>query len=151
MLKFRKLRQSDLDQTDWEKAALTALLPSSAYYADTIAAGDLLLVIFDTENPQQPLGLLEMAAEPTGTKPPCAVVRRVLILPELRRHGLGRMLMALAAGEAVERKLWFITGDVPETDEAAAFAKAIHLLSDSRFDGMTVLDLSDVEGLRYGK
>ncbi len=147
MLRFRKLRDSDLTAYDWEHAALTGLLPSPDYYKETLARRDMLLVIFDGD---KPLGLLEMAAEPFGDRPPCAWVGRVLILPELRRHGLGRMLMALAAGEAAERKLWFITGDIPDTEEAAAFAKAIHLLPDDRFGGRVLLDLSDVEGLRHG-
>ena len=147
MLRFRKLRESDLTVFDLEHAELTGLLPSPGYYAETLARGDMLLVILDGETP---VGLLEMAAEPVGEKPRCAWVSRVLILPALRRHGLGRMLMALAAGEAAERKLWFITGEIPDTEEAAAFAKAIHLLPDSRFGGRILLDLSDVEGLRHG-
>ena len=147
MLRFRKLRESDLSAYDWAAAELTGLLPSADYYAETLAKGNMLLVIFDGDIP---LGLLEMEAEPDSGRPPCARVSRVLILPALRRHGLGRMLMALAAGEAAERKLWFISGDIPDTPEAAAFAKAIHMLPDSRFDGRVLLDLSDVEGLRHG-
>ena len=147
MLRFRKLREDDLTAYDWNSAELTGLLPSADYYAEALSCGNMLLVIFDGETP---IGLLEMDAEPDGTHPPCAKVSRLLILPALRRHGLGRMLMALAAGEAAERRLWFISGDIPDTPEAAAFAKAIHMLPDSRFDGRVLLDLSDVEGLRHG-
>ena len=147
MLRFRKLRESDLTAFDLEHAELTGLLPSPAYYAETLAKGNLLLVILDGE---KPLGLLEMAAEPVGDRPPCAWISRLLILPALRRHGLGRMLMALAAGEAAERRLWFIGGEIPDTEEAAAFADAVHMRPDSRFGGRVLLDLSDVEGLRHG-
>ena len=147
MLRFRKLKEHDLTEFDWSAAELTALLPSPAYYRETLEKGNMLLVILDGE---KPLGLLEMEKEPDGTRPPCARISRLLILPALRRHGLGRMLMALAAGEAAERKLWFLSGDIPDTPEAAGFAEAVHMLPDSRFDGRVLLDLSDVEGLRHG-
>ena len=91
MLKFRKLKESDLAETDWEQAALTALLPSPSYWEDAVSAGAAVIVIFDGETP---VGMLEMDAKPTESRPACAKVIRVLILPELRRHGLGRMLMA---------------------------------------------------------
>ena len=147
MLKFRKLKKSDLAETDWEHAALTGLLPAPSYWADALSADAVLFVIFDGE---KPIGMLEMDAKPTESRPACAKVNRVLILPELRRHGLGRMLMALAAGEAVERKLWFIAGSVPDTEEAQGFAAGIHLRKSDWFDDLFVLDLSDVEGLRHG-
>jgi GNAT superfamily N-acetyltransferase len=147
MLKFRKLKESDLAETDWEQAALTALLPSPSYWEDAVSAGAAVIVIFDGETP---VGMLEMDAKPTESRPACAKVNRVLILPELRRHGLGRMLMALAAGEAVSRQLWFIAGAVPETEEAQGFAAGIHLRKSEWFDDLFVLDLSDVEGLRHG-
>ena len=147
MLRFRKLKEHDLTVFDWTDAELTALLPSPAYYRETLEKGNMLLVILDGE---KPLGLLEMEKEPDGTRPPCARINRVLVLPALRRHGLGRMLMALAAGEAAERQLWFLSGEIPDTKEASGFAKAVHMLPDSRFDGRVLLDLSDVEGLRHG-
>ena len=58
-------------------------------------------------------------------------------------------LMALAAGEAAERKIWFLAGIVPP--EAAAFAAAMHMKQTEWFTDYLLLDLSDVEGMRYGR
>ena len=148
MLRFHKLKQADLALTDWQKEPLSAMLPGGAHYYETmLREGNTLFVLFDD---QMPVGILEMEAEPVGEKPKCAVVGNVLLLPEYRRRGLGRMLMCLAAGEAAGRQLWFLAGAVPETGEAAAFARAIHMKQTHWFDDMLVLDLSDVEGLRHG-
>lgn len=148
MLRFHKLKPEDLSRTDWQKEPLSAMLPGGAqYYEAELRQGNTLFVLYDAE---KPVGLLEMAAEPAGENPKCAVVSTLVMLPEYRRHGLGRMLMCLAAGEAVERKLWFIAGAVPETPEAEGFAKAIHMQQTAWFRDMMVLDLSDVEGLRHG-
>ncbi len=148
MLRFRKLKQNDLTQIDWQNEPLSALLPEGA---DTPAAalmrGDTLFALFEDE---KLTGMLEIKAEPVGEKPKCAVVGFTVILPERRRHGLGRMLMCLAAGEAAARQLWFLAGEVPETEEAVGFADAIHMKQTEWFPTLRVLELSDVEGLRHG-
>ena len=148
MLRFHKMKQTELSQHDWTQEPLSALLPEGAdYLAQKLDAGDTLFVMYDGE---KPVGLLEMDAAPVGEKPKCARVGLVVLLPEYRRHGLGRMLMCLAAGEAVELQLWFLAGAVPETEEAQGFAKAIHMQQTEWFANLQVLDLSDVEGLRHG-
>ena len=148
MLKFRKMKPQDIANTDWTAEPLAALLPEgAAFFAQVLEKGDTLFVLFDDG---KPVGLMEMERDPVGTKPQCAVVGTVVMLPEYRRQGLGRMLMALAAGEAVERGLWFIAGTVPETEAAQGFAKSIHMLPSEWFTDRFVLDLSDVEGLRHG-
>lgn len=148
MLRFRKLKQTDLEQTDWSSEPLTALLPAGAdYITQHFVQGDTLIVLFDDG---KPVGLLEMDAQPIGEKPRCAVIGMTVLLSEYRRRGLGRMLMVLAADTAVSRQLWFLAGRVPHTEEAEGFAKAIHMKQTAWFADMLVLDLSDVEGLRYG-
>lgn len=148
MLKFRKMKPQDIAGIDWQAEPLSALLPgAAAYFADVLANDATLFVLFDDG---KLVGLLEMERDPVGEKPKCAVVGTVVILPAYRRQGLGRMLMTLAAGEAVERQLWFIAGTVPDTEEAQSFAKRIHLLPSEWFTDRYVLDLSDVEGLRHG-
>lgn len=148
MLRFHKMKQTELSQHNLAQEPLSALLPEGAdYLAQKLAAGDTLFVMYDGE---KPVGLLEMDAAPVGEKPKCARIGLVVLLPEYRRHGLGRMLMCLAAGEAVERQLWFLAGAVPETEEAQGFAKAIHMQQTEWFADLQVLDLSDVEGLRHG-
>ncbi|MCQ2408600.1 MAG: GNAT family N-acetyltransferase [Oscillospiraceae bacterium] len=148
MLRFRKIQPSDLDKTDWMQAPLTALLPEGADYLSThIRNGDTVFVILDDD---KLVGLLEMEAETVGERPRCAVVGTTVILPEYRRHGLGRILMGLAAGEALERQIWFLAGAVPQTAEAEGFADGIHMKKTEWFEELRVLDLSDVEGLRYG-
>lgn len=148
MLRFRKLKQTDIAQTDWCSEPLTALLPEGAeYIKQHFAQGDTLLVLFDDG---KPVGLLEMDVQTVGEKPRCAVIGMTVLLPEYRRRGLGRMLMVLAADTAVSRQIWFLAGRVPHTEEAEGFAKAIHMQQTPWFADMLVLDLSDVEGLRYG-
>lgn len=148
MLRFRKLKPADAETTDWPNEPLSALLPGGAdFVLRGISDGETLIVIFEDG---KPIGLLEMKKEPVGEKPRCAEVGLLVMLPEYRRHGLGRMLMCLAADEAVSRSLWFIAGAVPDTPEAAAFAKAIHMQQTLWLNDLQVLDLSDVEGLRYG-
>lgn len=149
MLRFRKLKSKDIEQRDWHQEPLTALLPAgSDFISQHFAQGDTLIVLFDDE---KPVGLLEMDAQPVGEKPRCAVIGLTVLLPEYRRRGLGRMLMVLAADTAVSRQLWFLAGRVPHTAEAEGFAKAIHMKPTAWFEDMHVLDLSDVEGLRYGQ
>lgn len=148
MLRFHKMKQAELKLSDWQAEPLSALLPEGAdYYEKALKRGDTLFILYDEK---KPVGLLGMAADTAGEKPECAVVTIVVMLPEYRRHGLGRMLMCLAAGEAVERKLWFLAGTVPQTPEAEGFAKALHWQQTAWFSDMQVLDLSDVEGLRHG-
>lgn len=149
MLRFRKLKESDLTKTDWQNEPLSAALQGgAARIPQSLAAGNTVFVIFDENS--KPIGMLEMDAETVGEKPRCAVIRDVVILPEYRRHGLGRMLMTLAAGDAVERQIWFLAGKVPQDDTALHFADAMHLKQTEWFAELRVLDLSDVEGLRYG-
>ena len=148
MLRFRKLKESDLSKTDWSAEPLTALLPAGAdYIPQHLAAGDTIFVIFEEG---KPIGLLEMDAQTVGEKPRCAVIGYAVILPDCRRRGLGRMLMTLAAGEAVERQIWFLAGSVPQEETAQRFADAVHFRMTEWFETLRVLDLSDVEGLRYG-
>lgn len=149
MLRFRKLKETDLPGTEWQSEPLTALLPNgAAYISGNLAAGNTVFVIFDEEN--KPIGLLEMDAQTVGEKPRCAVIGLVTVLPEYRRHGLGRMLMTLAAGEAAGRQIWFLAARVPQEEAAVRFADAIHMKQTEWFTELRVLDLSDVEGLRYG-
>ena len=97
----------------------------------------------------KPVGGLTMSTEKEGTSPAYLSVRSLSVLPEIRRHGLGRMLMCMAAGEAVERQVWFLGCD-PRLDETAqAFADAVHFRAGC-VPGVLLLDLSDVEGLRHG-
>ena len=148
MLRFRKLKADDPAETVWQEAPLAQLLPDGLNHIQThLAQGDILFALFDDA---QPVGLLTMNAEPFGEKPRCLIIEHLMLLPEYRRHGLGRMLMTLAAGEAVERKIWFLAGRPPQTPEAEGFAAAIHMKQTAWFDDLLLLDLSDVEGLRHG-
>ena len=148
MLKFHPLNEADLDARDWTQEPLTALLPGGAEYLRGMQKkGNLLLTVFDGE---KPVGMLVMEQTPTAGKPVCAVVDTVVLLEEYRRHGLGRMLICLAAGAAVDRQIWFLAGAVPETEAARGFAGAIHMRKTPWYDDLWLLDLSDVEGMRHG-
>ena len=148
MLKFHPLRQEDFDARDWDAEPLTRLLPDGAEALRKRAeAGDLLLTVFDAD---RPVGMLMLNREPTDGRPVCAVIEAVVLLEEYRRHGLGRMLMSLAAGAAVDRQIWFLAAAVPETDAARGFAAAMHMRKTPWYDDLWLLDLSDVEGMRHG-
>lgn len=147
MLLFRRLRAATEAQIDWSTQEITPLLPAPDHAAKTLAQNGAVFVILDGE---KVLGLISLAERLTESKPPCAVVTHLTVLPALRRHGLGRMLMGLAANETAERSVWFLAGKVPETEEAQAFAAAIGMKEREWLAEMPVLDLSDVDGLRYG-
>ena len=147
MLKFHPLKAEELAALDWQNQPLAAELPSPDFAAKSLAEGNMLLTIFEEG---KPIGMLELKQQPTDGKPRCAVVGTVVLLPAYRRHGLGRMLMAIAASTVAERGIWFLAGDVPDTPEARGFAAAIHMKQTQWYEDLWLLDLSDVEGLRYG-
>lgn len=147
MLLFRKLNSETEKLIGWAPQEITPLLPAPDFAAGTLSAGGTVFVILEDE---KVLGLIALAQELTDSRPPCAVVTHLTVLPQLRRHGLGRMLMGLAANDTAERSVWFLAGHVPETEEAQGFAAAIGMKQRAWLAGMPVLDLSDVDGLRYG-
>ena len=147
MLHFRKITAADAAAVSWEQAALTALLPSPDYAAAMLAAGGTVILLTDDGIPA---GLLAMPAETVGERPVCGLIDLVVLLPEYRRHGLGRILMGMAANEFAERGIWFLAGKVPADPTAQAFAEAIGMKRTADSAELSVLDLSDVEGLRYG-
>ena len=147
MLLFRKLRSETASQIDWQTQEITPLLPKQDFAAETLSQNGTVFVILDAG---KVLGLVAVAEDLTDSQPPCAVVTHLTVLPALRWHGLGRMLMGLAANDTAERSVWFLAGNVPETAEAQAFAAAIGMKQREWLAEMPVLDLSDVDGLRYG-
>ena len=147
MLLFRKLNEKTEAQIVWQNQEITPLLPAPSFAEETLSAGGTVFVIIDGE---AVLGLISIAPGTTDTKPPCAVITHLTVLPAVRRHGLGRMLMGLAANDIAGRSVWFLAGKVPATEEAEAFAKKIGLRQREWLAEMPVLDLSDVDGLRYG-
>ena len=147
MLLFRRLSAETEQKINWAPQEITPLLPSPAHAAETLKAGGTVFVILEGETV---LGLISLAPGTTDSKPPCAVITHLTVLPAVRRHGLGRMLTGLAANDTAERSVWFLAGRVPEDDTAKAFAQAIGFREREWLAEMPVLDLSDVDGLRYG-
>lgn len=141
MLKFRRLQHADLASDAWSSQSELKAAFRSAFPEDTVFGAFLDDV---------PVGALVLSANSTESKPPCALLKYLYVRSDCRRQGIGRILTAIAAGEAAERQLWFLAAPVPETSDAAAFAKAIHFGENDWMNGLLVLDLSDVEGLRYG-
>lgn len=150
MLKFHPLKEADLAAYDWAHEPLTALLPEGEERLRRgLAADDLLLTVFDEA--EKPIGMLILLQTPTAGKPVCAVVEQIVLLEPYRRHKIGRMLLSLAAGAAVERGIWFLAAEVPADNEAAqGFAEAMHFRKTPWYDEYLLLDLSDVEGMRHG-
>ena len=147
MLIFRNLTPETEQQINWRQQEITALLPDPGYAAAVIAAGGTVFVILDGENV---IGAVSLSAETTATRPVCGIVEQLAVLPQFRRQHLGRMLMGLAANAAADRSVWFLTGSIPETEEARAFAASVGMKQTEWLPDMPVLDLSDVDGLRYG-
>lgn len=147
MLIFRRLKPETTAAIDWQAQEITALLPRSDYAAESVAAEGTVFVILEEE---KVIGLAAMPEKLTETKPVCGVLECLVILPAYRRQCLGRMLAGLIANALAERSVWFMAGSVPQSPEAEAFAKAIGMKPCGFLDGMSVLDLSDVDGLRYG-
>ena len=147
MLKFHPMKAEDLETLDWSVQELALCMPADFDPAAAVQAGDLVLTLFDED---RLIGALELKQEPLNGKPVCAVVGTAAVLPAYRRHGLGRMLTALAASAAAERGIWFLAAKVPETAEAQGFAAAMHFRQTDWYDGYLLLDLSDVEGMRHG-
>lgn len=147
MLIFRRLKPETAAAIDWQAQEITALLPRNDYAAESVAAEGTVFVILEEE---KVIGLAAMPEKLTETKPVCGVLESLVILPAYRRQSLGRMLAGLIANALAERSVWFMAGSVPQSPEAEAFAKAIGMKPCDFLDGMSVLDLSDVDGLRYG-
>lgn len=132
-----------------DTAALEAMLPAGGL-AGALADGDTVFVMLLDD---RAAGALLLCSEPEGTRPAFLRVKQTAVLPDLRRHGLGRMLMCVAAGHAVDQSVWFLGCTAPAAEsDAAAFASALHFRPyDTCAPDTLLLDLSDVEGLRYGK
>ncbi|MBQ8922169.1 MAG: GNAT family N-acetyltransferase [Oscillospiraceae bacterium] len=147
MLKFHPLKQDELGPLQWQSQPLAACMPADFDPEQSLEKGNLLLTIFDGE---RPVGLLELRDEPIGGKPRCALIEHTVLLPEYRRHGLGRMLTAIAASTAAERRIWFLAAQPPETEAGRCFAEALHFRQTEWYSDLLLLDLSDVEGMRHG-
>jgi len=147
MLKFHPLKPEELESLNWNSHPLAACLPKGFDPAEALRRHDLVLTLFDED---ALIGALVLNHTPTDGKPVCAVVETAALLPAYRRHGLGRMLMALAAGAAAERGIWFLAAQVPDTPEAQGFAAAMHFKQTEWYGNYLLLDLSDVEGMRHG-
>ncbi len=147
MLKFHLLKQEELSLPEWAKQPLAEYLPGDFDPERALKRGDLLLAVFDEA---RLIGLLELRQEPTDGKPRCMLIEQTVLLPEYRRHGIGRMLTAIAAGTAAERSIWFLAARPPKTEEGRLFAEAMHFRMTEWYPDLLLLDLSDVEGMRHG-
>lgn len=143
MLVIKKLTE-ELLPTLQDTAVLDALLPDGL--AGVCGNGRAVFVLLLDG---KAAGTLIMDSVPEGSSPAYLRVQNTVVLPELRRHGLGRMLMCMAAGEAVGRKVWFLGCSPHLSADAQAFAEAMHFRAGYAPDAL-LLDLSDVEGLRHG-
>ena len=147
MLQFHMLSDADAAPEKWQGTALSALLGGADYPADRLSCGCTVIAMYDST---LPAGLLCVSGDTTDSTPVCGIVETVVLLPEYRRHGLGRILMGMAANPLALRQILCLSVRVPDTQEAQAFAAAIGLTPADWLSGMQVLDLSDVDGLRYG-
>ena len=144
MLIIKKLTEEKLRSLSDYAEADAALQPGGL--AGALRDGlTVFLMLLDGKT----AGVLAMKSDAEGSSPAFARVTDVFVVPALRRHGLGRMLMCSAAGEAVERKTWFLGCSAALSEAGAAFAEAMHFRAGT-VPGTLLLDLSDVEGLRHG-
>ena len=146
MLIFREIPCTELDAKEPHAAPLLAMWPESDPI--TFSPDQSALVVYEDE---MLIGISVISSALTDTKPRCAVMSRLIMLPAVRRHGLGRMLMGQTAGAALARGAYFLAAHVPDTAEASAFADSVGLRETPLFSDMRMLDLSDVDGLRPKK
>lgn len=142
MLVIQKLNEEKLAAVSGTEK-LEAFLPCTLSAALENGLTPLLMLVEG-----RPVGAILLGAQPEGEKPVFLRVCGMAVLPEVRRHGLGRMLMSIAAGESVQRQVWFLGADAPGGEDASGFAKAMHFKPAE--NGTWLLDLSDVEGMRHG-
>ena len=147
MLRFRQIKKKDADPEKWNGTALAALLGGGSYPAERLNADCTVIVMYDGD---KPAGIVTVSPQTVGEKPRCGIVETVALLPEYRRHGLGRILLGMAANLIAERQVWFLAGNVPDDETARKFAAAMGLKPVGWLESMWVLDLSDVSGLRHG-
>lgn len=96
-----------------------------------------------------PCGLLVLSKDTVGERPVCAQVLDLYVSEALRRRQIGRTLLGMAAGTAVSRRIYFLCAKV--TEESLAFWDAVGMReSPLAPEGMRLLDLANVEGLRHG-
>ncbi len=74
----------------------------------------------------------------------------LIIHPQYRRQGLGRTLLSLAAGKAMEFGAYQLYADAPETTLAQLFCQAVGFLQDTKDPAYRILDLTDTKGMRHG-
>ena len=152
MLKIRKIQPADAQALTASGAPLLAVLPAGNYAEQVLSQGGTVFLMYEDGIPAGLCALASPAAD-TGEKPRCARLLFVAVQPGSRRHGLGRILMGLAANEVAERqenKVWFLAADAPSDPGAAAFAAAMGMKPAQNAEHLLILDLSDVSGLRFG-
>lgn len=145
MLIFREIPCTALAEREPQADALLSLWQGNNPLPMT--ESESALVVYEDD---KLIGISIISAKLTDTKPKCAVIPRLIMAPEVRRHGLGRMLMGQTAGAALNRGAYFAAAQIPDTAEAAGFAASIGFKKTPLFDDMLVLDLTDVEGMRHG-
>ncbi len=141
MLTFSKLSTQQMQDTAWDAQDITALLPKQAQSLCTTDAQ-----LFAAWLDGQVIGMASLSTALSQQQPTSGMLNWLVVLPQYRRQGVGRMLMGLMAGAVMEMGAFFLRGQQPETQESAAFAEKIGFHADGT--GNTLLDLTDTKGLR---
>ena len=102
------------------------------------------------------IGAFLLSGERLGEQAQYAVVSALAIAPAYRRHGMGRMLAALAANLAMQQGVGFLYAEVAQEAGVQVFAARIGATETAALRPCPAgaipmcLDLTQIEGLRHG-
>ena len=145
MLTFSEIGLERVTDSAWSTQTIGTMLPSPNTLRNLLTLGGKL---FAAELDGKIIGIAALTGrlhEAESIR--SGVAENVLVLPQYRRQGVGRMLIGLLAGALMQENVYFLSGSVPNTVEAEAFARKLGFQM-QQGSSNALLDLTDTTGLR---
>lgn len=143
MLTFSKLSAQQISDTDWSTQEICKLLPNLDF-----SAVDNNQTWFAAWLDGQVIGIASLDGKLSAAQPTSGILCDLFVSPNVRRQGVGRMLVGLVAGAVMEMGAYFLRTQQVDTPEATAFSAKIGFNADTSASGTLLLDLTDTKGLR---